>query len=130
MPQLVIHSVRFFITVQYHIDLVEAQVFRDTVLSIGNQTKCYLAFHSYGQYWLTPWGYTSDLPDDYSDLYSLAVQSCAALADVYGTQYTIGTSTNVLCTSLSLSLFLSLITLNKGVKLFVKIAFRCSLRMQ
>jgi hypothetical protein len=27
-----------------------------------------LTFHSYGNYWFTPWGYTSDLPSDYNDL--------------------------------------------------------------
>ena len=32
----------------------------------------YLTLHSYGQYWLTPWGYSRRLPDDYDDLVSHA----------------------------------------------------------
>ena len=47
---------------------VESQNVRDTVLSIASQAQVYLTFHSYGQYWLTPWGYTSALPDDYPQL--------------------------------------------------------------
>ena len=47
---------------------VEARNVRDAILSVANQTKVYFSFHSYGQYWLTPWGYTSALPDDYQDL--------------------------------------------------------------
>jgi hypothetical protein len=38
---------------------------RDAILSVADRTKAYLTIHSYGQYWLTPWGYTTDLPDDY-----------------------------------------------------------------
>ena len=49
---------------------IESQVVRDTVLSIAGQTAVYLTVHSYGQYWLTPWGYTSALPDDYPQLVS------------------------------------------------------------
>ena len=32
------------------------------------QFLVYLSFHSYGQYWMTPWGYAGHLPDDYEDL--------------------------------------------------------------
>ena len=52
----------------------ESKVLRDTLLSIANQTKCYMTFHAYGQYWLTPWGFTADLPDDYDDLVSISMQ--------------------------------------------------------
>nr|CAG4649078.1 EOG090X00QE [Scapholeberis mucronata]SVE93443.1 EOG090X00QE [Scapholeberis mucronata] len=47
---------------------VEARNVRDAILGVANQTKVYFSFHSYGQYWLTPWGYTSDLPEDYDQL--------------------------------------------------------------
>jgi hypothetical protein len=47
---------------------VESQAVRDSLLAVAAQTKCYLTFHSYGQYWLTPWGYTSALPSDYNEL--------------------------------------------------------------
>lgn len=75
---------------------VEARNVRDAILSVANQTKVYFSFHSYGQYWLTPWGYTSALPDDYQDLYDLAQSAVDKLTAVEGTPYTIGTSTNLL----------------------------------
>jgi len=75
---------------------VESQNVRDFINSIANQTRVYLTFHTYGQYWLTPWGYTAELPTDYAELYGLAESACNKLTAVYGTQYTIGTSTNVL----------------------------------
>nr|SVE71503.1 EOG090X00QE [Daphnia similis] len=75
---------------------VEARNVRDAMLSVANQTKVYFSFHSYGQYWLTPWGYTSALPDDYQDLYDLAQSAVDKLTAVEGTPYTIGTSTNLL----------------------------------
>ena len=53
---------------------VESQAVRDSLLAVASQTKCYLTFHSYGQYWLTPWGYTSALPSDYSELVKMRAQ--------------------------------------------------------
>lgn len=47
---------------------IESQIIRDTILAIANQTAVYLTVHSYGQYWLTPWGYTADLPANYDQL--------------------------------------------------------------
>ena len=38
---------------------------RDAILSVASRSKAYLTYHSYGQYWLTPWGYTAELPSDY-----------------------------------------------------------------
>nr|CAG4636762.1 EOG090X00QE [Ceriodaphnia reticulata]SVE72762.1 EOG090X00QE [Ceriodaphnia reticulata] len=60
---------------------VEARNVRDAMLSVANQTKVYFSFHSYGQYWLTPWGYTSDYPEDYQQLYDLASGSMSPLED-------------------------------------------------
>ncbi|KAK4036131.1 hypothetical protein OUZ56_028196 [Daphnia magna] len=75
---------------------VESQHVRDAILAVAGPAEMYLTFHAYGQYWLTPWGYTSALPSDYTQLYNLAVSAVNELTAVYGTQYTIGTSTNVL----------------------------------
>lgn len=45
---------------------------RDAILSVANgRTQAYLTVHSYGQYWLTPWGYTTDLPEDYPQLVNI-----------------------------------------------------------
>ena len=47
---------------------IESQIVRDAIFSVANQSVVYLTFHSYGQYWLTPWGYTADYPEDYAQL--------------------------------------------------------------
>lgn len=75
---------------------IEARNVRDAMLEVANQTKVYLTFHSYGQYWLTPWSYTADLPEDYDLLYDLGTRAVEKLAMVYGTQYVVGSATNVM----------------------------------
>ena len=37
---------------------------------IRKRLDVYLTLHSYGQYWLTPWGFSRRLPPDYNDLVS------------------------------------------------------------
>lgn len=74
----------------------ETAALRDLVEKYSENIKLYLTFHSYGNYLLYPWGYTSDLPDDVDELDALAQAVGAAIASVSGTRYTIGSSTNVL----------------------------------
>ncbi|KAJ8971239.1 hypothetical protein NQ314_000801 [Rhamnusium bicolor] len=74
----------------------ETRALRDYLLANADTIKLYLTFHSYGQYLLYPWGYTSDLPDDNDELYALGVSVNNAIRSVAGTTYEIGTSTNVL----------------------------------
>ena len=52
---------------------IESQNVRDAILAVAGQAQMYLTFHSYGQYWLTPWGYTSALPDDYTQLVRISL---------------------------------------------------------
>jgi len=75
---------------------VESQALRDFVLANKDTIKLYLTFHSYGNYFLYPWGFTTDLPDNAQELDDLAHLADDALASVRGTRYTIGSSTNVL----------------------------------
>ncbi|ODM94733.1 Carboxypeptidase B [Orchesella cincta] len=59
--------------------------------------RAYLTFHSYGQLWLLPWGYTAGTyPDDYEDQLSLGQAAIAALAGVHNTQYVTGSGADVL----------------------------------
>lgn len=46
--------------------------------------------------WLTPWGYTSNVPANYRDLISKANTATQALQRHYGTRYDVGSSTNLL----------------------------------
>ncbi|MBD4897640.1 hypothetical protein GUF81_18600, partial [Xanthomonas citri pv. citri] len=60
------------------------------------QPRVYLTFHSYSQLWMYPWGWTSDLPDNWQDMDALAQDAVSALTAVHGTQYEIGSSTNTI----------------------------------
>jgi len=54
----------------------------------------YLTFHSYGQYWLIPYGYdVTTYPSDYNELKQLAVKA-ASKCKRY--QYTVGNSADLL----------------------------------
>jgi len=54
------------------------------------QFRGYINFHSYGQLWMSPWGYTEDLPKDYQIQNTLSGRCSAAIAAVYGTEYQYG----------------------------------------
>lgn len=72
----------------------ETSALRDLLLK--ENVKLYLTMHTYGQYFLYPWGWTSNLPDNWRDLDALARQASSAIQGVTGTRYTVGSSTNVL----------------------------------
>ena len=46
--------------------------------------ELFLTLHSFGQYWMLPWGYTLTLPSDYADLENVSKVGAAALKSVYG----------------------------------------------
>uniref|UniRef100_A0A6B2L5M5 Peptidase M14 domain-containing protein n=1 Tax=Arcella intermedia TaxID=1963864 RepID=A0A6B2L5M5_9EUKA len=58
--------------------------------------KGYINFHSYSQLWMSPWGYTYDLPKDYTLQNALSGKCVAALQAVSGTQYQYGTISNTI----------------------------------
>ncbi|XP_047115367.1 carboxypeptidase B-like [Schistocerca piceifrons] len=62
----------------------------------NDSISLYLTLHSYGQLFLYPWGWTTDYPDNVDELHALGIAATAALAAVRGTQYTVGSSANVL----------------------------------
>lgn len=74
----------------------ETQNIRDAVLAEANRIKIFLSWHSYSQLILIPWGYTTDLPDDYQELYDVAVIAADALTSVFGTGYTVGNAPEIL----------------------------------
>ena len=52
----------------------------------------YVNFHSYSQLWMSPWGYTSDLPptDDYTAQNDVSASAVEAIAAVHGTKFDYG----------------------------------------
>ncbi|KAG7210207.1 hypothetical protein KM043_011761 [Ampulex compressa] len=73
---------------------VETRNLRDFILAQNGTIKLYLTLHSYGQYILYPWGYTTELPENEPELRALAEACAKAIATVRGTKYTYGTSAN------------------------------------
>lgn len=57
----------------------------------------YISFHSYSQLILLPWGWTTDLPKDYKEMYRVAEKAATSLKSIYDTPYTVGSATNLLC---------------------------------
>ncbi|CAL7933049.1 unnamed protein product [Xylocopa violacea] len=72
----------------------ETQHMRDFILARKGQFKAYITFHSYGQYILYPWGFTSKVPSNEPELRNLASSCAKAIAKSRKTQYTYGTSAN------------------------------------
>nr|XP_034309003.1 carboxypeptidase B-like isoform X1 [Crassostrea gigas] len=60
------------------------------ILNNKDNITAYLTYHSYGQMWLYPWGYTSALPTDWQELDSAATVGTEALESLYGTPYLAG----------------------------------------
>jgi len=50
----------------------------------------YINFHSYSQLWMSPYGYTSSQPKDYTSHQAASKAAVAALTAVHGTQYEYG----------------------------------------
>jgi len=75
---------------------VEVQAQSNFIYANKDTIKAYINFHSYGQLWMTPWGYTTDLPPDYDVEYNLAVSATDALTAVHGKEYTVGSIANVI----------------------------------
>lgn len=50
----------------------------------------YINFHSYSQLWMSPWGWSADLPKDYTNQEGLSKAAVAALKKVHGTDYQYG----------------------------------------
>jgi len=67
---------------------------------LKHKIKVYISFHAFGLYWLTPWAWTSDLPDDYHELEALARKGAAAAHATYNeSTFTINTSTRAMYVS-------------------------------
>ncbi|XP_038063056.1 carboxypeptidase B-like [Patiria miniata] len=62
----------------------------------GVSIKGFIDFHSYSQLWMTPYGYTKELPPDYKAQLEGCNESIASLKAVYGTEYQCGSIANVI----------------------------------
>ncbi|XP_050705577.1 carboxypeptidase B-like isoform X8 [Eriocheir sinensis] len=72
----------------------ESQAIRDSVIALD--VKMFWTIHAYSQLWMTPYGYTHDLPLNYDEQYRVAGIGEAALEAVHGTQYEYGNIADVI----------------------------------
>uniref|UniRef100_A0A6B2LK86 Peptidase M14 domain-containing protein n=1 Tax=Arcella intermedia TaxID=1963864 RepID=A0A6B2LK86_9EUKA len=62
----------------------------------ANRVRGYIDFHAYAQLWMSPWGYTTAYPSDYTAQNDLSRRCVDALSAVYGTDYVYGPIANTL----------------------------------
>ena len=49
----------------------ETAAISQKIMQLNDRIVLYMTLHSYGQYWLTPWGFTYKVPEDYKDMVSI-----------------------------------------------------------
>ncbi|XP_069112245.1 carboxypeptidase B-like [Argopecten irradians] len=74
---------------------VEVKGVADYIKGIPN-VRGFIDFHSYSELWMSPWGYTKELPKDYSNMDAAGKAACDALKAVHGTKYDHGSIANII----------------------------------
>ena len=74
---------------------VEVKTVSDFIKSKKN-INGYVNFHSYSQLWMAPWGYTSDLPDDFDVQNGVGKAATEAIAKVHGTKFDHGNIADII----------------------------------
>eukprot|EP00091_Calanus_sinicus_P004031 TRINITY_DN14227_c0_g1_i2.p1 TRINITY_DN14227_c0_g1~~TRINITY_DN14227_c0_g1_i2.p1 ORF type:complete len:414 (+),score=103.00 TRINITY_DN14227_c0_g1_i2:90-1331(+) len=69
---------------------VENRNVRDFLTANKDNVKFYNNVHSYSQLILLPWGWGYEQPDNYDDLYEMAMKGNDALFDVHGKTFEVG----------------------------------------
>nr|CAH0103526.1 unnamed protein product [Daphnia galeata] len=67
---------------------LESRTIRDLVSADRGRVKSAISVHSYDQQWLSPYGYSIELPPEYSEMLRAMEIGVSALTATYGTQYT------------------------------------------
>ncbi|ESN90282.1 hypothetical protein HELRODRAFT_123115, partial [Helobdella robusta] len=75
----------------------EARAIASFILSKSANMIVYLSFHSYGQLFLAPWGYTTKVPADFYDMVSLQrTEAIEAIRKTTGAKYNVGSTGRIL----------------------------------
>jgi carboxypeptidase A2 len=85
---------------------LEVQAVQDEIIRVNalSGIEVMMTFHSYGNMWMHPWGNTLDFSsstpceraDDHDDMYALAVATANAIQSTYNTNWSRGTSCEVI----------------------------------
>jgi len=65
----------------------ENKAVADYIESFDDRVKGYIDFHCCGDMWMSPWGYTGDLPDDNEEQSRVGKDVVAAIQNVHGRTY-------------------------------------------
>ena len=65
--------------------------------SIQSKIFSYIAFHSYSQLLLIPYGHSNERVSNYDDLFQIGNYSINALSKRYGTRYKVGNIVDIIC---------------------------------
>lgn len=76
----------------------ESQTSRDVMRDLKANCKFFLTLHSYGNYLLYPWGYSTDLPENWKVVDEIARAGADAMNKATGVKYTVGSASNALYT--------------------------------
>jgi len=74
----------------------EAQISRDIMQELSGSCKFFLTLHSYGNYFIYPYGYTNDLPENWKDQDEVSQAGAKAIEEATGTRYKVGSISNTL----------------------------------
>ncbi|CAD6208967.1 GSCOCG00010780001-RA-CDS [Cotesia congregata] len=69
---------------------IETKTMSEYITSIGDKFFAYIAFHSYSQLLLFPYGHTTAHLDNHNELKAIGLKTIDALSKRYGTQYVTG----------------------------------------
>lgn len=69
---------------------IEVQHIQEYLVAHKDTLKGYVNFHSYSQEWMSPWGYTDDLPVDYETQNGLSKAATEAIKSVHDKDYIYG----------------------------------------
>jgi len=74
----------------------ETTAMSNFILSRNGTWKLFLTMHAYGQKIMAPFGYTTNKPDNYFDLMKIGTAAKESIQSVYGTEYAVGSASDVL----------------------------------
>ncbi|XP_053453878.1 carboxypeptidase O [Nycticebus coucang] len=74
----------------------ETKAVSSFVESKKDNILCFLTMHSYGQFILTPYGYTKNKSSNHEELIQVGQKAANALKAKYGTNYRVGSSADIL----------------------------------
>ncbi|CAM9425525.1 unnamed protein product [Ectocarpus fasciculatus] len=69
---------------------IEVQNVQNYLFDNKDKLAGYINFHSYSQDWMSPWGYTDELPPDYDTQNALSEAAVAAIKATHGKTYEYG----------------------------------------